>query len=63
MDGHSSHYNLNVIREAAENGVILFCLPPNITHAAQPLYVTSFQSLKVTGTMLVKNTCLYIQEK
>ena len=46
LDGHSSHYNPNVIREAAENGVIIFCLPPNITHVAQPLDVTPFHSLK-----------------
>ena len=46
LDEHSSHYNPNVIREAAENGVIFFCLPPNITHVAQPLDVTPFHSLK-----------------
>ena len=46
LDRHSSHYNPNVIREAAENGVILFCLPPNITHVAQPLDVTPYHSLK-----------------
>ena len=46
LNGHSSHYNPNVIREAAENSVILFCLPPNITHVAQPLDVTPFHSLK-----------------
>ena len=27
LDGHSSHYNPNVIREAAENGVILSAYP------------------------------------
>ena len=46
LDANSSHYNPNVIREAAENGVILFCLPPIITHVAQPLDVTPFHSLK-----------------
>ena len=34
------------MREAALSGVILFCLPPNITHIAQPLDVTTFHSLK-----------------
>ncbi len=47
VDGHSSHYNPQVIREAARSGVILFCLPPNVTHVAQPLDVTPFNSLKV----------------
>ena len=46
LDGHSSHYSPKVIREAALAGVILFCLPPNITHLAQPLDVTPFHSLK-----------------
>ena len=47
LDGHSSHYNPQLIREAAGAGVILFCLPPNVTHVAQPLDVTPFHSLKV----------------
>jgi len=47
LDGHSSHYNPQVIREAAQSGVILFCLPPNVTHVAQPLDSTPFHSLKV----------------
>ena len=28
-------------------GLILFCLPPNVTHVAQPLDVTPFNALKV----------------
>lgn len=47
LDGHSSHYNPQLIREAAGAGVILFCLPPSVTHVAQPLDVTPFHSLKV----------------
>lgn len=46
LDGHSSHYNPNVIREAAVNGINLFCLLPNSTHIVQPLDVTPFHSLK-----------------
>ena len=46
LDGHSSHYNLQFIKTAIENGVIVFCLPPNTTHACQPLDVTVFHSLK-----------------
>ena len=47
FDGHSSYYNPQTIREAARAGVILFCLPPNTTHVAQPLDVSPFNSLKV----------------
>jgi len=39
LDGHSSHYNLEAIKFAAENEIILFCLPPHTTHVAQPLDV------------------------
>ena len=34
LDGHSSHYHLETIDFAAENGVVL---PPNTTHLTQPL--------------------------
>ena len=47
LDGHSSHYRLEFIREASTQGVIVFCLPPNTTHVCQPLDVTPFNSLKV----------------
>ena len=40
LDGHSSHYNPKFIRQACENGVIVFCLPPHTTHVCQPLDVT-----------------------
>ena len=46
LDGHSSHYNLNTIRMAADEGVILFCLPPHTTHLLQPLDNGTFSSLK-----------------
>ena len=37
LDGHSTHYNPAFIRRAAEEQVIIFCLPPNSTHLTQPL--------------------------
>lgn len=47
FDGHSSHYDLEFIREASLEGVVVFCLPPHTTHVAQPLDVSAFHSLKV----------------
>ena len=47
LDGHSSHYRLEVIREASIQGVIVFVLPPNTTHLCQPLDVSPFNSFKV----------------
>ena len=47
MDGHSSHYSPTAVRMAAEEGVILFALPPNTTHFAQPLDKSVFGPLKV----------------
>ena len=37
LDGHSSHYCPDAINLAAEQGVIIFTLPPNTTHLTQPL--------------------------
>ena len=47
VDGHSSHYEPVTIRAAAEQGIVIFCLPPHSTHVAQPLDVSFFRPLKV----------------
>ena len=47
LDGHSSHFEPDFIREAASQGVIVFALPPNTTHVCQPLDSTCFRSLKL----------------
>ena len=46
LDGHSSHYQPELLRIAAAEGVILFCLPPHTTHLLQPLDNGVFGSLK-----------------
>ena len=46
LDGHSSHYQPDLIRYAKEHDIILFCLPPHTTHESQPLDVSVFKSLK-----------------
>ena len=46
MDGHSTHYQPSVVRLAAAEKVILFCLPPNTTHLTQPLDKGCFSPLK-----------------
>ena len=46
LDGHSTHYQSEVVRLAASKEVIMFALPPHTTHVAQPLNVTCFHSLK-----------------
>ena len=47
LDGHSSHYNPAVIRKAAQEKVILFCLPPHSSHETQPLDKGPFAPLKI----------------
>ena len=47
VDGHSSHYEPDTIRAAAEQGIVIFCHPPHCTHVAQPLDVSFFRPLKV----------------
>jgi len=34
LDEHSSHYNLEAVKIAAEKEIILFCLSPHMTHVA-----------------------------
>ena len=46
LDGHSSHYTPSIINKAAQEGVIIFCLPPHSTHITQPLDKGCFASLK-----------------
>ena len=46
MDGHSSHYNLEAVTMAKENGVILFTLVPHMTHEMQPLDTAVYAPLK-----------------
>ena len=46
FDGHYSHVNLDVIRVAQENNITLVTLPPNTTHALQPLDVGVFAPMK-----------------
>ena len=47
MDGHSSHFNPSVIKKAADERVVLFCLPPHTTHLTQPLDKGCFGPLKM----------------
>ena len=46
LDGHVSHYNPTFLKMAAEEGVIVFCLPLHTTHLLQPLDNGAFASLK-----------------
>ena len=46
LDGHSSHYNLEAITLARENGIIIFTLVPHTTHELQPLDTAVFGPLK-----------------
>ncbi len=46
LDGHSSHFTPQFIRTAAEQGIIVFLLPPNTTHISQPLDGACFKVLK-----------------
>ena len=46
LDGHSSHYQPDLIRFAKDHNIILFCLPPHTTHESQPLDTAVFGPLK-----------------
>ena len=47
LDGHSSHYNPKFVEKAAEEKIIVFCLPPHTTHITQPLDKGCYGPLKI----------------
>ena len=53
MDGHSSHFQPEIIEFARTYKIIMFCLPPHTTHESQPLDTSVFKSLKLNW----KTTC------
>ena len=53
MDGHSTHYCPEVVKEAAAQDVVVFVLPPNTTHCTQPLDKDAFSALKTAW----RDTC------
>jgi hypothetical protein len=46
MDGHISHVNVEVVKEAKRVGLDLLTLPSHTPHALQPLDVSVFKPLK-----------------
>lgn len=46
VDGHYSHFTLDVINKAREAQVIIICFPSHLTHILQPLDVAIFGPLK-----------------
>ena len=47
LDGHKSHYTPEAISLAANQGIVILCIPPNTTHATQPLDVRFFRQIGV----------------
>ncbi|XP_047142942.1 uncharacterized protein LOC124817170 [Hydra vulgaris] len=45
-DGSDSHLTYSTVKKALDNHIILLCLPPNTTHALQPLDVGFFAPLR-----------------
>ena len=48
LDGHSSHYTLELVNLAAAHDVVIFCLPPHTTANSQPLDTSCFKLLKTS---------------
>ncbi|KIK65037.1 hypothetical protein GYMLUDRAFT_145703, partial [Collybiopsis luxurians FD-317 M1] len=46
LDSHNSHLTYENLNLAADNNVIVFCLPPHTTHHLQPCDVGAFGPLK-----------------
>ena len=47
LDGHSSHYTVELIKTANEHAVIIFCLSPHTTADSEPLDTSCFGPFKI----------------
>ena len=54
LDGHSSHYTLDLVQSAAENDVIIFCIPPQTASHWTPVVLAPSKSI---GQKHVANSC------
>ena len=54
-DGHNSHITYRTIELAIANKITILCLPPNTSHATQPLDVGVFRALKVIWRSVLIN--------
>ena len=64
IDGHGSHHTMEFIQYAEDHDIILFGLPPYLTHILQPLDVVVFQPLKhyhiKALDIAVRDGCLHV---
>ena len=63
LDGHSSHYTLELVKLAAEHHVVIFCLPHILQLTISHLIPHASSHLNLTGLMFVASICLHIQVK
>lgn len=54
FDGHGSHLTYGTVKQALDNQIIIVCLPPNTSHALQPLDVGVFGPLKLNWKAILK---------
>ena len=59
LDGHSSHFQPSFVRRAAEEQVIVFCLPPHTKYLTQPLDKGDGSILHCNGLPLFPFFCLF----
>ncbi|XP_065654580.1 uncharacterized protein LOC136081210 [Hydra vulgaris] len=62
-DGHGSHLTYGTIKAAMDNHIQIIYLPPNYSHALQPLDVAVFGPLKNEWRKILKQFAREIQQK
>ena len=50
VDGHNSHYTLELLEYARENNIVIVCYPAHTTHVLQGLDVVCFGAFKTFWT-------------
>ena len=63
LDGHSSHFQPDLIQFVIEHDIIVCCLPPHTTHETQPLDASVFKPLKKNWSDVCHDTCKIILAK
>ncbi|KIJ36162.1 hypothetical protein M422DRAFT_179827, partial [Sphaerobolus stellatus SS14] len=54
LDGHSSHYNLELLQYALDHGIVILGYPAKCTHALQGLDVVCFARMKLAWTKAIE---------
>ena len=63
IDGHASHFSIELSEFCSKNGIILVALFPNATHILQPLGVAVFGTMKAKWKSFWRQSRITIKDR